>query len=496
LTWPAAGLIAGWAGLAVSWFAAHLLAARDAPVSAVAEQIVGRLPGGVTEQGISRLGHHDKAVLVAIILAFLTLAFLVLGRLGRGGPWWPLGIFAALAVVAALAVAAQPHTGVRDQIPIALGLLAWVGLFTVLTSGLPIGAGPITDGEGRRFLLRAGIMATGAAVLGALAPVVGRAQREVEAARARLRISGLSKPASPAGADLGLAQPWATPSSTFYRVDTAFTPPYVDPGSWKLRIHGMVEKEIELTFADLLARRRTNAWITLNCVSNYVGGDLIGNAWWSGVRVADLLAEAGVREGADAVLQTSADGWTCGTPLAALTDDRPAILAVAMNGEPLPVKHGFPVRTVVPGLYGYVSACKWVVDLEVTTMEKAVGYWIPRGWAVKGPVKLASRIDRPRSGQQVSAGRLTIAGVAWEQEAGIAKVEVRVDGGGWQTARLGAVPSVDTWVQWAVEVDLERGTHQVTVRATDRHGVVQTAVRRDVVPDGATGWHKVDFRVA
>ncbi|MEX0426864.1 molybdopterin-dependent oxidoreductase [Nocardioides sp. DS6] len=491
--WPIAGVLAGGAGLATSWFAAHALAAKDDPVSAVAEQVIVRLPGGTAEQGISWFGHHDKQVLVATVVVVVAAACLLIGRLATR--WRMAGVtgFAMLAVVGGLAVAAQPGTGARDEVPVVVGFLTWVGLFSVLADPT---REPTADGEGRRFWLRAGAVAAGAIVVAAVSPAVGRARRQVEAARSALRIPGLRRPTAPAGADLGLAQPWATPTRDFYRIDTAITPPYVDPAHWRLRIHGLVDTPLELSFDDLLARRRTDAWITLNCVSNPVGGDLIGNAYWSGVRLRDLLAEAGVQAGADAVLQTSDDGWTCGTPLAALTEGRPAILAVAMNGAALPVEHGFPVRTLVPGLYGYVSACKWVVDLEVTTMAKAVGYWILRGWAVDGPVKLASRIDRPRSGATVSAGRYTVAGVAWEQETGISAVEVALDGGPWQRARLGRVPSVDTWVQWSVALDLDPGSHQVVVRAIDRDGTVQTSVRRDVVPDGATGWHQVSFEAS
>jgi DMSO/TMAO reductase YedYZ molybdopterin-dependent catalytic subunit len=300
----------------------------------------------------------------------------------------------------------------------------------------------------------------------------------------------------PAGADLGLALPWATPTSRFYRIDTAVSPPALDPDGWRVRIHGMVEHELELSFADLLDRRRTESWITLNCVSNPVGGSLVGNAWWSGVLLRSLLAEAGVKPGADAVLQTSADGWTCGTPLSVLQDQRNAMLAVAMNGAPLPIDHGFPVRTIVPGLYGYVSACKWVVDLEVTTMDRAVGYWIPLGWAVDGPVKLASRIDRPESGQVVPAGEYTLAGVAWQQETGISAVQVSLDGGPWADATLGRVPDDETWVQWRLDVQVRKGHHEAQVRAVSATGEVQTPVRRDVVPDGATGWHRIDFEAS
>jgi hypothetical protein len=227
-----------------------------------------------------------------------------------------------------------------------------------------------------------------------------------------------------------------------------------------------------------------------------VGGDLIGNAWWSGVRVADLLREAGVRPGADAVKQTSKDGWTCGTPLEVLTDGRNAMLAVAMNGRPLPLEHGFPVRMVVPGLYGFVSATKWVVDLEVTRFADFSAYWTERGWAEHGPVKTESRIEVPRAGATVAAGEVRVGGHAWAQHTGIATVEYRLDGGPWRGAELGRVPGDDTWVQWAGTVRAGPGRHTVTVRATDRSGYTQTAARADVVPDGATGWHRVAFSAA
>jgi DMSO/TMAO reductase YedYZ molybdopterin-dependent catalytic subunit len=267
----------------------------------------------------------------------------------------------------------------------------------------------------------------------------------------------------------------------------------VDPDEWVLRIHGMVRHPLEITYRDLLARKLTEAWVTLCCVSNPVGGDLIGNAWWSGVRVADLLAEAGVAAKADAVRQTSHDGWTCGTPLSTLTDGRNAMLAVAMNGEPLPVEHGFPVRMVVPGLYGYVSATKWVVDLEVTRFDRFSAYWVERGWSEKGPVKTESRIDVPRTGAHVAAGPVRIGGSAWAQHTGVERVEYRLDGQAWRRAELGRVPGNDTWVQWTGTVEVGRGEHRLAVRATDRSGYTQTPVRVDVVPDGATGWDDVTF---
>jgi DMSO/TMAO reductase YedYZ molybdopterin-dependent catalytic subunit len=324
--------------------------------------------------------------------------------------------------------------------------------------------------------------------------VVGHKRRAVEEARARLRLP-VTKGKVPPGANVGVdgLEPWRVSAGNFYRIDTAVAVPVVDVAQWRLRIHGMVDKELSLSFKDLEARRLTEAWVTLCCVSNPVGGDLIGNAWWSGVKVSDLLAEAGVSPDADAVLQTSEDGWTCGTPLSALTDDRNALLAIAMNGSPLPLEHGFPVRMVVPGLYGYVSATKWVVDLEVTRFSEFDAFWTRRGWSEQGPVKTESRIDVPPSNHRVMAGDVTVAGVAWAQHTGIEKVEVQLDGGAWTEVELGRVPDADTWVQWHGTVAATPGVHKLAVRATDSSGYTQTAVQRDVVPDGATGWHTVEF---
>ncbi|MGA8996066.1 MAG: molybdopterin-dependent oxidoreductase, partial [Nocardioidaceae bacterium] len=287
--------------------------------------------------------------------------------------------------------------------------------------------------------------------------------------------------------------PWRVGNTDFYRIDTALVLPAVVPSAWRLRIHGLVERELVIDYQGLLDREQRQAWVTLCCVSNEVGGDLVGNAWWSGVRVADLLREVGVDPAADAVLQTSHDDWTCGTPLAALTDGRDALLAVAMNGEPLPLEHGFPVRMVVPGLYGFVSATKWVTDLEVTRFADFSAYWTERGWSERGPVKTQSRIEVPADGRHVRAGTLRVGGHAWAQRRGVERVEFSLDGGPWQRAALGRVPSADTWVQWAGTVAVDAGPHTLTVRATDRTGATQTAVRTRVVPDGATGWHRVDF---
>ena len=490
--WALAGVLALWVGLAVSWVVAQALSIRSNPVVAVAEQIIRRLPGHVAEKGIQTLGHSDKPTLVAIILVVITALAAGFGLAARSAEWKASVGWLALAAVGGLAVSQQADAGPKGQIPVVAGFIVWV-LATMFLTGPLRTAAPVDDDL--RFWLRAGGAVVAAGILGAVSPTVGRKSREVAAAREALSrpgaLPGVTMPVVPAGAQLPEGLPWATPAAAFYRVDTTFSPPEISPSEWRLRIHGMVDHEIELTFDELLARRRTQAWITLNCVSNPVGGNLIGNAWWSGVSLAALLREAGVKAGADALLQTSKDGWTCGTPLAAIGSD--AMLAVAMNGQPLPVPHGFPVRTLVPGLFGYVSACKWVVDLEVTTMDKAVGYWIPLGWAVQGPVKLASRIDRPGDGRTIPAGTYTFAGVAWEQRVGIKAVDISIDGGPWLPCTLGRVPSNDTWVQWSCATHVASGHHQVAVRATARSGQVQTAVRTGEVPNGATGWHTVDF---
>ena len=482
--WAVRGVATGGIGLAVSWAAANLIEASANPVVAVATEVIALIPGSWARFGEKTFGTNDKDILVTTVLVVLGVCFAAIGLVGRSHAWRAYVGFFVLTGIAVLAILAKPAPGLA-LVALAAGLATMLLVWTWLSPDA-------VEVDGRRGLLRLGVIGVVAVGLAGVAPSFGRKRRAVEAARGRLQLSGVTPPVVPSGADLGLAQPWMTPAADFYKIDTTITSPSVDPSSWTLRIHGMVDHELTLSFDDLLARQRTQAWVTLCCVSNPVGGPLVGNAWWSGVRIAPLLAEAGVQAGADAVLQTSVDGWTCGTPLAVLTDDRNAMLAVAMNGKPLPIDHGFPVRTVVPGLYGYVSATKWVVDLEVTTMDKAVGYWIPLGWSVNGPVKLMSRIDRP-SGTSIAAGDYTFAGVAWEQHTGIETVEVALDGGAWMKAELARTPGVDTWVQWSATMPVPAGNHQISVRATDRNGNVQTAVQRDVVPDGATGWDTVQF---
>ena len=508
--WALVGVLAGAAGLAAGHLVAGVGGSTDSPVVAVAEQVIRHTPGGATEQAIDALGHADKPVLVVGILLVVALTSAGLGILAARHRGLAVGGFTLLSAIGLVAVLAQPGESLVPLGAVLVGYLVSLAVLLLLAASLErlapdMGSAPtgvsaleMSGASTRRgFLIRVGVVAGLTAVTAYGGELAARGRRAVEAARDRLRLPGVTPPRPDAAASTGVAgQPrWQTSNGDFYRIDTAIVPPAVLPQEWRLRIHGLVERELELTFDDLLGRPRAEAWVTLACVSNQVGGDLVGNAWWSGVRVAPLLAEAGVRPEADGVLQTAHDGWTCLTPLEVLTDDRDALLAVAMNGRPLPIAHGFPVRMVVPGLYGYVSATKWVVDLEVTRFDQAQGYWTDKGWDALGPIKLASRIDVPGQGQEVSAGEVVLAGVAWQQHTGIAAVEVSIDDDEWERATLAAEPTVDAWVQWRHTVRLRGGDHTARVRAINRAGEVQTEKRADPAPNGASGWHRVDFSV-
>ncbi|MEU8815163.1 molybdopterin-dependent oxidoreductase [Actinoplanes sp. NPDC048796] len=359
------------------------------------------------------------------------------------------------------------------------------------------GSERLTESERRRFLKTLGLAAGSAVVAG----VVGRlltGRQAVQRARSEVVLPPprQAPPTVPAGVQVPGATPYVSKNANFYRIDTALYPPQVDPATWELRIHGMVRNPITLTWEQLLQRPMIERYVTLACVSNEVGGDLIGNALWLGTPIKELLDEADPLPGADQVVQRSVDGWTCGTPTAVLRDGRDALLTIGMNGEPLPVDHGFPVRMVVPGLYGYVSACKWITEIELSRFEDFDAYWVPRGWSAQGPIKTESRIDTPRDGAKRDAGPVVIGGVAWAQHTGIAKVEVQVDDEPWAEATLAATVSVDTWRQWSYTWQATAGEHRLRVRATDRNGQTQTSTPAPPAPDGATGWHAVKVTIA
>jgi DMSO/TMAO reductase YedYZ molybdopterin-dependent catalytic subunit len=361
--------------------------------------------------------------------------------------------------------------------------------------GTGLAGGPGGKGlERRRFL----IVGAGAAALGVAAGGLGNAllgRFSVASSRAAVRLPGpaVPAPAVPAGTDLRIPglTPFMTSNASFYRVDTDLVVPQVSPETWTLTIDGMVDRPVELTFAELLKMPLTEADITLVCVSNQVGGTYNGNATWLGVPLAGLLRRAGVRAGADQVLSAATDGMTISTPVAAIMDGRNALLAVGMNGQPLPVAHGFPARMIVPGLYGYVSATKWVTKLTLTTFARQKAYWTQRGYSAQAPIKTESRIDVPKPLSQVNAGRITVAGVAWAPAKGIAKVEVSADNGPWQKATLAASGGIDTWRQWMWGWDARPGLHNLRVRATDNSGASQTPQRAYPVPNGASGWDSV-----
>ena len=492
-----AGTLAGFAGLATSYATAMVLTIRESPVVAVAEMVIKITPGNVAERAISVLGQYDKPALVGGILVFLLGAFALAGALARKAWWRAFPVWFVLAGLGLVAVTMQRGAGPVDALPVLVGLLTWVTVHSALTDALyrEQRRPDLESPERRVFLMVAGAIGVASVGIALAGRFVGAGRRHVEVSRQLLRLPGVTRREPPATTSLGLPgiSAWQTPNEDFYLIDTTMAKPTIEPEDWSIRIHGLVERELTLSYSDLVGREITESWITLNCVSNEVGGGLVGNAWWSGVRIADLLSEVGVSPDADCILQTSHDGWTCATPIEALTDDRDAMLAVAMNGRPLPIEHGFPVRTIVPGLYGYVSATKWVVDYEVSTFDQAVGYWTPRGWSEMGPVKIASRIDVPRSGADVAVGEVSVGGVAWHQHTGIEAVEVQLDGREWKRAEIGGVPSVDTWVQWAVTLDVPEGDHVLRVRAIGKDGATQTSVERAVAPDGSTGLHTVEI---
>ncbi|KDP92354.1 MULTISPECIES: molybdopterin-dependent oxidoreductase [Clavibacter] len=526
------GVVAALAVLAVAEIAAAFVAPAASPVLAVGALVIDLVPAGVKDTVIALFGTGDKVALIVVLGVVVLAAAALAGILQVRRPPFGVVVLALFAGVAVLAATTRAGATGAAAIPTIVGMIA--GVF-VLHRGAerlrdwrdaadraasasaavaepvrgiarPAARAPLTPGAGARVERRAFLLMT--VVAGVTSVVAGSVARGLNAAAARvddfrrtLVLPRAVTPAAaiPASAELGVPglAPFLTPATDFYRIDTALQVPSVDAASWKLRITGMVEQEVEITFAELLALPLEEHVTTLTCVSNEVGGNLIGNALWLGYPIRLLLERAKPTAGADMVLSTSQDGWTASTPLEALTDpDRASILAVGMNGEPLPQQHGFPVRMVVPGLYGYVSATKWVTELKVTTFAEDVAYWSTRGWTERGPIKTGSRIDTPRSGARVDAGRTAIAGMAWAQHTGIQKVEVRVDEGDWVEATLGDGVGADTWRQWSYAWDATSGSHSVEVRATDTTGATQTSDEAPPAPDGATGWHRITVGVS
>jgi DMSO/TMAO reductase YedYZ molybdopterin-dependent catalytic subunit len=525
--------------------AAMLGSPAGEPVPAVGEMSINHTSAAVKNFAIREFGSSDKTVLVWGIRGVLIIFAVVIGLLAIRKLWLGLIGLAVFAGIGLYATQSQATAKAVDVLPTVLGALV-AGFAMWYLSGVArrlvrpavaappalaaddkrppapttTGAGSVPPGAAwwpaetvqadealeplpsrRRFLV------TGAVVAGvSLITYAGGSwlanTRDVNAIQQALKLPKPAQPAAPLppGTDLKIPglSPFITPNNNFYRVDTAIVLPEILPAHWQLRIHGMVRREMVLTFDDLLKRPLIEDWVTLCCVSNPVSGPYIGNAKWLGASLRGLLQEAGIKAGADQLLCTSSDGFTSGTPVQTAMDGRDALLAVAMNGSPLPIEHGFPARLVIPGLYGYVSACKWIVDIEVTTYAANQAYWVPRGWSPQAPVKTESRIDVPTGINPIKAGRpVSIAGVAWAQHKGIDAVEVRIANGPWQQARLAAVPGIDCWRQWVYDwsANIAPGTYLVESRATDKTGYTQTSLQQPPEPNGASGYPSVSVNV-
>lgn len=503
LSW-AAGVGAVALGAGVGELVGAIAAPSSGPFATVGGTLIDLAPSWAKDTAIALFGTADKiALLTGIAVVVIVLAAFA-GWLDARRPPWGRVVVLAFGAVGAVTAVTRADAGPLAWLPSTVaGVVGAVALWWLIRMLRPAGletsaslSDPATGTASpsrRAFLLWTGV----AAGAGILAAAAGSAIRAGASAATAIRAVVLPRPAVaappvPATAELdipGLAKV-VTPADRFYRIDTALIVPTIDPADWTLRIHGLVEEEITLTWDELLSLPLEESYTTLACVSNEVGGDLIGNALWLGYPVRELLARARPTAEADMVLSRSIDGFTASTPLEALTDDRNAVLAVGMNGSPLPAEHGFPARLVVPGLYGYVSATKWVTELEVTRFDRARAYWTDRGWSERGPIKLESRIDVPRRAQGLKAGETVIAGVAWQQHVGVRGVEVQIDEGEWMPAELATAISDDTWVQWSIPWTATEGDHLIRCRATSADGELQTSDRAHPAPDGATGWHE------
>lgn len=515
--WIAAGAGVAAAGLSlgVAELLAGLIDSVPSLVTSVGSVLIPFVPPALEDWAIQTFGTSDKLVLnLTTILVTLGIGAWagVAGAVRRTTAAWLFAGFAGLGLAAALTQPLiAPAAVVLATLAVAgTGLAALLGLLSALDTPPGDAAGPAAEPgreptsdrvprlARRRVLGAIGAVAVSAAVAGWIGRslIAGRDVFDDVSLEGLEPVRRLPPPGPRAGFDdiAGLT-PIVVPNDDFYRIDTALTVPRLDPDTWRLRIHGMVDREVELGYSELLEMDLVEAYITMSCVSNEIGDDLVGNAEWLGVPLVDVLGLAGVREEATQVVGRAVDGWTGGFPVEAALDGRDALVAVGMNGEPLPLAHGFPVRLVVPGLYGYVSATKWLTEIELTTFEAFDAYWVPRGWAERGPIKTQSRIDVPRGGERIDAGETVVAGVAWAGHRGVQAVEIRVDDGPWQACELTEELSRDAWRQFRLPVSLASGEHTLTVRATDGTGQVQTAESSPPRPDGATGRHMVRVSV-
>ncbi len=493
--------------IAAGEFLAGLIPGARSLVLSVGDQVIDLAPSAVKEFAVAVFGTADKAALLVGIGLFLALFALGVGLAAVRRFAWGAGGVVVLGLIGALASATQAFDAspAVAVLPALMGTLAGILALRFLVAppapGQQAGEARGQGGQGvdrRGFLRAAGLVTVVAAALGGAGRFLQQ-RASAAASRAGFTLPRADRPLplipDSVMVDVEGMIPFVTPNADFYRIDINLQVPSVPIDGYRLRVTGMVDNPIELSFADLEAMELIETDITLTCVSNEVGGRLIGNARWLGVRLSDVLERAGVQRGATQIVGRSVDGYTCGFPVDAAFDGRDTIIAIGMNGEPLPLEHGFPVRLVTPGLYGYLSATKWLAEIELTTFEAFDHYWERRGWAERAPIKTQSRIDVPRGFAQLAPGRVAVAGVAWAQTRGISKVEVQVDDGPWVPARLADALNDTTWRQWVYEWDATPGNHQLRVRATDETGETQPRERVPPIPDGATGWHSIFVRV-
>ncbi|PYI37747.1 oxidoreductase [Arthrobacter psychrolactophilus] len=508
------GALAGLISAGVLFAIAELIAAFFGPVASpltsVGSTFIDFTPAWMKNFAIATFGTNDKMVLLLSMGIVAALLSAVAGVVALKSLRIAMGMVGAFALVMAVCIITRAGAGPFDLLPLLVGTAAGLWALRFLSQSLLTQPGtrgteqtdpvPGAAPSRRMFLIKSATLAGVAIVAGFGGSVLSASRNTARAFRDALKLPSPKIKAAPlpvgVQAPVDGVTPFVTPNEDFYRIDTALIVPELDPETWELRVHGMVEEELRITFDELLKSELIESHVTLTCVSNVVGGNLAGNAKWLGFPLREVLARAKPTAGADMVLSTSSDGFSASTPLPVLLDDRDAMLAIGMNGEPLPLEHGFPVRMVVPGLYGFVSATKWVVDLEVTTFAEKAGYWTSRGWSSHGPIKTASRVEVPRAFGRIPAGKVSIGGSAWAQTKGISKVEIQLDDGAWQEATLAAEASIDTWRQWSfIWNDAPAGTHKVRVRAYDTGGELQIEDQAPPEPDGSTGWHSINFTV-
>jgi DMSO/TMAO reductase YedYZ molybdopterin-dependent catalytic subunit len=503
LTAAVAGLLAGGLGLGIAELIAGLMPGAPSPVLAIGALLIALQPPNAKQLVVDLFGTADKLVLNLVVLGGALALTAALGLLERSRPGWGRIGLVALGGLALFAAVRDPLVDV--PLAVVSGAVA-VGISTLTLPRLLHMAAPrraqstrMLDFDRRRFLGTT-VAVAGAAVTSGL---VGRVllERRATAAASVPPVPPAGVPASPlpAGAELAVdgITPLVVANRDFYRIDTSLLIPRPDASTWQLSVDGMVERPFTINYAQLLDMPLVEQYVTIACVSNEVGGDLVGNALWRGVRLNDLLDRAGVQAGATQVVGRSIDDWTAGFPTAWIDEPgREAMVAVAMNGEVLPPEHGFPARLIVPGLYGYVSATKWLTNIQLTTLQSFNGYWVPLGWAKEAPILTQSRIDVPRGGSPLQPGTQPVAGVAWAPDRGVAGVEVQVDDGAWMPAEISAAISDATWVQWLFRWQATAGQHTLRVRATDGEGTVQTDQSTRPAPDGARGRHTIQVNVA